>query len=62
MSGVVQLVERLGNLTIAYVDDAGRVTRRRGQSASLPYARTTTVGLVFDTSRTHLFDGDGRIM
>ena len=59
LAGVVQLVERLGNLTIVYVDTpAGQlVVEGNGE---LAVRVDDTVGLVFDTSRTHVFGRDGR--
>jgi len=61
LAGVVLLVERLGNLTIAYVEtEAGQlVVEGNGE---LAVRAEDTVGLVFDRSRTHLFDQDGRVI
>ena len=61
VTGAVQFVERLGNLTIVYVDTpAGQViVEGNGELAVRP---DETVGLVFDTSRTHLFGRDGRVV
>jgi ABC-type sugar transport system ATPase subunit len=61
VTGAVQFVERLGNLTIAYVDTpAGQViVEGNGELAVRP---DETVGLVFDTTRTHLFGLDGRVI
>ncbi len=61
MSGVVQLVERLGNLTIVYVATPAGLLVVEG-SGELAIRTDDAVGLVFDASRTHVFDGDGRIM
>ena len=61
MSGVVQLVERLGNLTIVYVAAPAGLLVVEG-SGELAIRTDDAVGLVFDASRTHVFDGDGRIM
>jgi ABC-type sugar transport system ATPase subunit len=61
LSGVVQLVERLGNLTIAYVaTPAGQLVVQG--SGELAIRADDAVGLVFDASRTHMFDGDGRVV
>ena len=59
LDGVVQLVERLGNLTIVYVaTPAGQlVVEGNGE---LAIRVDDTVGLVFDASRTHVFGRDGR--
>ena len=61
MGGVVQLVERLGNLTIVYVATPAGLLVVEG-SGELAIRTDDAVGLVFDASRTHVFDGDGRIM
>ena len=61
LDGVVQLVERLGNLTIVYVVDAGGAIVVEG-SGELAIRVDDTVGLVFDASRTHMFGRDGRIV
>ena len=61
LSGVVQLVERLGNLTIAYVaTPAGQLVVEG--SGEMAIRADDTVGLVFDASRTHMFDRDGRVV
>jgi ABC-type sugar transport system ATPase subunit len=61
LSGVVLLVERLGNLTIAYVSTpAGQIVVEG--SGELAIRTDDIVGLVFDASRTHVFDRDGRIV
>jgi len=61
LGGTVQLVERLGNLTIVSVDTpAGQlVVEGNGEMAVTADA---TVGLILDPTRTHLFGGDGRII
>jgi ABC-type sugar transport system ATPase subunit len=61
LSGVVQLVERLGNLTIAYVaTPAGQLVVEG--SGEMAIRADDAVGLVFDASRTHMFDGQGRVV
>jgi ABC-type sugar transport system ATPase subunit len=61
LNGAVQLVERLGNLTIAYISTpAGQIVVEG--SGELAIRADDTVGLVFDASRTHVFDRDGRII
>jgi ABC-type sugar transport system ATPase subunit len=61
LDGVVQLVERLGNLTIAYIStQVGQIVVQG--SGELAIRVDDTVGLVFDASRTHMFDRDGRIV
>jgi multiple sugar transport system ATP-binding protein len=61
LSGTVQLVERLGNLTIVYVDTpAGQlVVEGNGEMA---VNSDETVGLILDPGRTHLFGRDGRVI
>jgi ABC-type sugar transport system ATPase subunit len=60
LSGVVQLVERLGNLTIAYVaTPAGQLVVEGGGEMAI--RADDSVGLVFDASRTHMFDSEGRV-
>ena len=61
LAGRVQLVERLGNLTIAYVETGvGQLVVEGG--GELAVRVDDNVGLVFDASRTHMFGGDGRIV
>ena len=61
LSGVVQLVERLGNLTIAYVaTPAGQLVVEG--SGEMAIRADDAVGLVFDASRTHMFDSEGRVV
>ena len=61
LAGRVQLVERLGNLTIAYVETGvGQLVVEGG--GELAVRVDDNVGLVFDPSRTHMFGGDGRIV
>jgi hypothetical protein len=57
----VQLVERLGNLTIVYVDTpAGQlVVEGNGEMA---VGSDQTVGVILDPARTHLFGRDGRVI
>ena len=58
LRGSVILVERLGNLTIAYADtDAGQVVVEL-EGAS-PIRVDDLVGLAFDIYHTHLFREDG---
>ena len=58
LTGVVQLVERLGNLTIVYVSSAAGQIVVEG-SGELAIRHDENVGLLIDTSRTHLFGIDG---
>jgi len=61
LTGTVQLVERLGNLTIVYVEtSAGQIVVQGGGEMAVQVDET--VGLVLDPSRTHLFGRDGRII
>ena len=61
LTGVVQLVERLGNLTIAYVSTpTGQLVVEGG--GELAIRADDTVGLAFDASRTHVFGRDGRVL
>jgi multiple sugar transport system ATP-binding protein len=61
LTGAVQLVERLGNLTIAYIaTPAGQIVVQG--SGELAIRADDIVGLVFDASRTHVFGRDGRIV
>ena len=61
LRGCVILVERLGNLTIAYVDtDAGQVVvELEGTS---PVRVDDVVGLALDPCHTHVFRADGRVV
>jgi ABC-type sugar transport system ATPase subunit len=61
LKGVVQLVERLGNLTVAYVETAAGQLVVEG-NGELAIRVDDNVGLVFDASRTHLFGADGRVL
>jgi ABC-type sugar transport system ATPase subunit len=61
LSGTVQLVERLGNLTIAYVETGAGLLVVEG-NGELVIHTDETVGLVFDRSRTHLFGRDGHVI
>jgi ABC-type sugar transport system ATPase subunit len=61
LTGMVQLVERLGNLTIVYVSTPAGQLVVEG-SGELIIRADDSVGLVFDASRTHVFDRDGRTM
>ncbi|MDQ6435453.1 ABC transporter ATP-binding protein [Mesorhizobium sp. LHD-90] len=58
ISGTVQLVERLGNLTIVYLSTAAGQIVAEG-SGELDVKVDENVGLVIDTARTHLFGTDG---
>ncbi len=58
LTGTVQLVERLGNLTIVYVSTAAGQLVAEG-SGELAVKSDENVGLIVDTSRTHLFGIDG---
>jgi multiple sugar transport system ATP-binding protein len=61
LRGCVILVERHGNLTIAYVDtDAGQVVvELEGTS---PVRVDDVVGLALDPCHTHVFRADGRVV
>ena len=61
LTGVVQLVERLGNLTIVYLSTPAGQLVVEG-SGEIAIRADDTVGLVFDASRTHVFDHDGRVL
>jgi ABC-type sugar transport system ATPase subunit len=61
LKGQVQLVERLGNLTIVYVETgAGQIVMEG--NGELAVSADENVGLVLDPSRTHLFGRDGRVI
>lgn len=61
MRGSVVLVERLGNLTIAYVDtEAGQVVVELNGKAAIRV--DDHVGLAFDLANLHLFGADGRVL
>ncbi len=61
ISGTVQLVERLGNLTVVYVDTgAGQLVVEGNGEVVIQV--DDIVGLVFDPYRTHMFSDDGRIV
>jgi multiple sugar transport system ATP-binding protein len=61
LKGQVQLVERLGNLTIVYVETgAGQIVMEG--NGELAVSADENVGLMFDPSRTHLFGRDGRVI
>jgi multiple sugar transport system ATP-binding protein len=57
LGGTVQILERLGNATIMYVQtDAGQIiVQDDGDVATKP---GDNVGVIFDQSRLHLFAGD----
>ena len=61
MTGAVQFVERLGNLTIAYVDTpAGQIiVEGNGDSPMRP---DESVGLILDRAHIHVFAADGRAL
>ncbi|BCH28183.1 ABC transporter ATP-binding protein [Mesorhizobium sp. L-8-10] len=61
LTGAVQLVERLGNLTIGYVETGAGLLVIQGDGELAIHA-DDVVGLVFDRSRTHMFDADGRVI
>jgi multiple sugar transport system ATP-binding protein len=61
LTGVVQLVERLGNLTIVYVSTPAGQLVVEG-SGEMAIRVDDSVGLTFDASRTHVFGRDGRVM
>ncbi len=55
LAGTVQIVERLGNVTIVYADTpAGQIViQDAGEATTKPGDR---IGIVLDTQRAHLFD------
>lgn len=59
--GTVQLVERLGNLTIAYIETGAGLLVIQG-GGELAIHTDDLVGLVFDRLRTHMFGADGRVI
>jgi lactose/L-arabinose transport system ATP-binding protein len=61
LTGAVQLVERLGNLTIVYVETAAGQIVVEGNGA-ISVNTDETVGLVLDPSRTHVFGRDGKVL
>ena len=61
LTGVVQLVERLGNLTIVYVSTPAGLLVVEG-SGEMAIRVDDSVGLTFDASRTHVFGRDGRVI
>jgi ABC-type sugar transport system ATPase subunit len=61
LRGQVQLVERLGNLTIVYVETAAGQIVMEG-NGELAVSGDENVGLILDPSRTHLFGRDGRVV
>lgn len=61
LKGAVQLVERLGNLTIVYVETSAGQMVVEG-NGELAVAADENVGLAFDPSRTHVFWRDGRVI
>ncbi|WP_404402175.1 ABC transporter ATP-binding protein [Pelagibacterium halotolerans] len=61
LGGQISMLERLGNATILYVDTAAGSMVVEDDSESA--ARIgDNVGLRLDTTRTHLFDGGGRVV
>jgi ABC-type sugar transport system ATPase subunit len=61
LAGKVLLVERLGNLSIVYVEtDAGQVVVEG--KGDMPIRADDAVGLRFDTARTHVFDAGGSVI
>ena len=61
LKGIVLLVERLGNLTIVYVDTPAGQLVAEG-NGEIQVSADENVGLVFEPSRTHLFGRDGRVI
>jgi ABC-type sugar transport system ATPase subunit len=61
LTGQVQLVERLGNLTIVYVSTpAGQLVVEGG--GELAVRTDEPIGLMLDPARTHMFDSNGGIV
>jgi len=59
LTGVVLLVERLGNLTVAYVETpAGQIVVEG--TGALPIRPDDLVGLILDRAHVHVFAADGR--
>ncbi|WP_396646337.1 ABC transporter ATP-binding protein [Mesorhizobium sp. IMUNJ 23232] len=61
LTGHVQLVERLGNLTIVYVSTpAGQLVVEGG--GELAVRTGEPIGLMLDPARTHMFDKNGSVV
>ncbi len=61
LDGKISMLERLGNVTILYVDTAAGSFVVEGDSESTAQIGDA-VGLAFDTKRTHLFAPDGAVL
>jgi multiple sugar transport system ATP-binding protein len=60
-TGIVQMVERLGNATVAYVDtEAGPLVVQDGGDASIKPGEK--IGLSLDAAHLHVFDGNGKAL
>jgi ABC-type sugar transport system ATPase subunit len=61
LAGRVLFVERLGNLTVAYIDTPAGQLVVQG-SGDLSVNSDETVGVKFDQAKTHMFAADGSVV